>query len=475
MKALAGEFFSFHSRIDWIIVSNDRIVEIGRGTPPQGIQKENTRGILYPPMTDSHVHFFQTGFSANSINLRNVKSQIDVLEILHEKAKDSPRIGDVVWAWGYEGEPILAEVIDQFVPDIPVFINRIDGHSAYLNSKALEIAHPTLRKPDGIYRGALLEKIYSHFLSLASVDDLKISAEKVSQIALKSGVQYVHALIPKIEWVKTLLEIADKIPIKLTVFCETTDVKSIKELGLTQIGGCLLLDGSLGSRTAALRKPYSDDPRNYGNLYFSDSELKKFFSDAQKQGLRVAMHAIGDRAIEQYIRVAMKVFGNEKASGWRIEHCELVDEKMLEEIARLDITLSVQPVFETLWGGNSKMYSERLGKRWRMTNPFSVARKMGINLLGGSDSYITPMDPIDGIIAATNHPNPEHSLSLNEAIELFTSAPARWEKRTGDGEFKKNAPAKGVILSERIDKNIKPSVIGLLDGEKLIYFDEKHR
>lgn len=472
MKLFWGKIFSRNADVDWLIVDGKRIIESGKGTPPQEIPQEHIPGILYPPMTDCHVHFFQTGFSANSIDLSSSKSKTEALELFSEMAKDSPRIGEVIWGWGYECETITASEIDRFVPNAPVLISRIDGHSAYLNSKSLELVPGELKSADGVYKGAMLEKIHSYFLSFATLDDLVHSAKKAAQIAMESGTQYIHALVPKIEWVKILLEISDKLPIEMTIFCETTDVIGVKELGLSQIGGCLLLDGSLGSRTAALKDPYSDEPGNYGILYYSDDELEKFFSLARKYNLRVAMHAIGDEAIEQYVRAAKKVLSGEKASGWRIEHCELVDEKTLEEIARLDINLSVQPVFETLWGGDSGMYSKRLGNRWQLTNPFKTARELGINLLGGSDSYITPIDPINGIVSAMNHPNSLHSLSLNEAISLFTTSPAKWENRQGDGEFKRNAPAKGVILSREISKNTIPQVVGLLDGENLIYFDD---
>ncbi len=373
-------------------------------------------------------------------------------------------VGDVVWAWGYD--PIdrmpFAHELDAVAPGVPIFLRRVDGHTCSLSAGALKMLPQKLRRESGVYTGALGERVVEFFLRSVPKDALISAARRVALEAANAGVKTVHALVPFADWAEVLLNIAGDLPVRVVVFVESTDVEEVSSLGLKQIGGCLLLDGSLGSRTAALSFPYADAPESRGALYMSDDELERFFAAALSSGLAVAMHAIGDRAVEQYIRVAERVSGGGDLARWRIEHAELITPSQLERAARLGLVLSVQPAFELRWGGPDGMYARRLGERWRQTNPFATALKAGVALIGGSDAYVTPIDPVAGIFAAMHHPNPAHRLSLREALALFSAAPAAWA-----GEEEPMSPgsrAEGVVIEGDFDGEEPPRVVGTLES-----------
>jgi predicted amidohydrolase YtcJ len=199
-------------------------------------------------------------------------------------------------------------------------------------------------------------------------------------------------------------------------------------MGASRIGGCVLIDGSFGSHTAALLADYSDLPGSRVRLYFSDAELEAFLNEADAAGLQTAVHAIGDRAVDQVVRCYEQILtGNPGCRGnlrHRIEHAELLSAELIERIARLGFILGVQPAFEHFWGGPGRMYERRLGRRFRDTNPYRQLADRNVALSGGSDAPITPIDPQLGIRSAVGHPVAEHRLTPLEACRLFTDRAA---------------------------------------------------
>ncbi len=196
-------------------------------------------------------------------------------------------------------------------------------------------------------------------------------------------------------------------------------------LGLPRIGGCLLLDGSFSSGTAALVEPYADREGD-GRLYYTDDFLTGFYRAAHSRGLQVAVHALGGRAIAQALSsVEVAVGPAALDSRFRIEHCELPSPSQTATMRRLGMGACVQPTFEFLWGGPGGMYERRLGEaRAARSNPFRTLLDAGVPLAGGSDSYVTPMDSLLGIHSAVNRPNEAEQISVFEAVSLFTSGAA---------------------------------------------------
>jgi predicted amidohydrolase YtcJ len=225
----------------------------------------------------------------------------------------------------------------------------------------------------------------------------------------------------------------------------------VLEHHLPRIGGCLLVDGSFGSWTASLTAPYSDREDTCGVLYFCDDSLCSFLENAHCHGLQLSFHAIGDRAITQLVSAYERVLAKHPSSDHRhrIEHCELPGSSDIERISALQLCTAVQPTFEYLWGGVGKMYYQRLGsRRSAMTNPFRKFLDRGVLVAGGSDSDVTPMDPLLGIYSAVMHPNEGFRVSPREALDMFTRNGARigfLENETG--EIREGMWADLVVLS----------------------------
>jgi hypothetical protein len=136
----------------------------------------------------------------------------------------------------------------------------------------------------------------------------------------------------------------------------------------------------------------------------------------------LALYSIGDRAIEQAIRsheYALEKTGN-TGLRHRLEHVELPTEEHIKRAKELDLIFSMSPTYEYIWGGPGKLYEERLGQNYHITNPFKAIVDAGVRVCGGSDCDVTPANPLLGIHAAVNHPVEQHRVSVYEAIKMFT-------------------------------------------------------
>jgi len=207
----------------------------------------------------------------------------------------------------------------------------------------------------------------------------------------------------------------------------------------------------MDSHTAALHEPYADNPSSSGVLYFTDEKLREFVLEAHKNGLQIAMHAIGDRAVDQLLDAYENALNKHprKDHRHRIEHIEVPTADEVKRCKELGIVLSIQPAFVYYWDMKN-FYEARLGiQRAHRIHPYRFFLSEGILIGGGSDAPVTPIDPIIGIHAAVNHLIPSHSINVLEALRLFTIDAAKLafqEKTVGSIEEGKLADI--VVLSE---------------------------
>jgi hypothetical protein len=398
---------------------------------------------VFPGFVDSHVHLLSYGLSLREVDLTSAGSIDDLLEMLRKAKKD----GRVLRACQLDPESLkekrfpTRKELDSVSKDTPMFVKRRDEHSSVLNTAAfdtlglpqntpgIEVDSGT-GEPTGVLKRQANQIALEKFHGMIDDAEMKTAYMEASSSALAMGVTTLHALIgadenPVRKDCETLLEIQDELPVRTIPYYQTRNVDKVLRLGLERIGGCILLDGSIGSRTAAFSSDYADEPGNNGCLYLKDEELLSFFERSEKGGLQIAVHAIGDRAVEQAISCYEKVLGKSgiRDQRHRIEHAEYVKDEQWERIAKLGICLGMQPAFEDFWGYPGGMYEKRLGKtRVRAMNSFATALKNGICVAGGSDAPITPVDPILGIHSAVNHPSTESRLSVEESVRAFTWA-----------------------------------------------------
>jgi len=246
-----------------------------------------------------------------------------------------------------------------------------------------------------------------------------------------------------------LMRHRDRLPVDVVPYVASTDIPFVMDLGLTQIGGDLSLDGSIGARTAHVSSPYIDDD-TAGIEYLSDDDLCEFIRNAHLAGLQVALHAIGDAAIEQATRCWERVYQaldsrqrrHFRARRHRIEHCELPTADQIERAAMLGLAVSVQPAFDAEWGHPGQLYELRLGEqRATEMNPFRAFLERGLEVGAGSDSPITPLDPMYGVWALEHHHDAGQRLSREEAIRLFTWGSARLANDDKKGRLEPGAHA----------------------------------
>lgn len=432
----------------WVVIKNSRIFDLGDG---DGFKKylENSSEVinlygktLLPGFYDSHVHLVQTGFNLLSLDASKVKSIPELLELICRKSKRTEN-GELIRVIGYDESKVVEKrlptryELDNCSRNNPVWVNTIEYHTSVVNSLALHmlklpfnlegVMRDERNLPDGRFIGKASSMVRNNIFNMIDDSLRKEGVSKALNLAIENGVTSINALEGGFTFhdkdAKFVSRNKNFFPIDIALFYQTVNVKKVLNEGLNRIGGCIFLDGSFNSRTAALSKPYYDDSSTSGILYFNQDELNKFILEAHENNMQIALHAIGDKAIDQILNAyeyALTLYPK-KDHRYRIEHFELATEEQINRAKKLELILSMQPAYEYFWGGVGGMYDLRLGEqRRKKTNPLRKIVDKGLIIAGGSDSDVTPISPILGIHAAVNHPTAESSVSVLEAIKMFT-------------------------------------------------------
>ncbi|WP_456844077.1 amidohydrolase [Cellulomonas sp. P5_C6] len=429
--------------------------------------------LVAPGFVDAHVHVLETGLALESVDLTpegGVHSLADALEAVHRAARDVPD-GSPVLGFGWdelrwpEGRPPTREELDAAAGGAPVYLARVDVHSAVVSS-ALSRDAGLDRLPGWSFDGRV-ERDAHHAAREAA---RTVSPERRTALyrralehAAARGVVSVHEhSAPSIDTRAGLVELLeltadprDGLP-HLAAYrgeqCVTVD--DAREIlaaipGLTGIGGDLNVDGSLGSHTAAVRAPYADAPGDDGVLYLTAEQICNHLTAVTRAGVQGGFHVIGDRAMDELLlglRAAVDVEGPDAIArmGHRLEHAEMVDAPTLAALVLLGVQLSVQPAFDAAWGGADGMYATRLGAgRAAALNPFADLAAAGVPLAFGSDSPVTSVDPWAGVRAAVQHHASDQRISARAAFRASTRGGWRVAglDHTGAGELRVGSPA----------------------------------
>jgi len=447
-----------------------------------------------PGFIDCHTHFLDGGLSLSNIQLREVKSREEFVARVKEKTMEIEKgewILDGDWDNQQFDPPVLPdkEWIDSVTPHNPVCVCRLDSHTVLVNSLSLKLAGITKNtsspvggeivkdsetgEPTGILKDAAMNLVMQH-IPEPSLKDKKKAVELALKYANKVGVTSIHdmANAANFEVYQELLK-ENKLTARLHVYIPITEVDLYVRLKLKKpfnnnflkIGGLKgFVDGSLGSSTALFFEPYTDNPEKTGLLYshmFPEGIMEKRLMQADKAGLQVAIHAIGDKANHIILDIFEEVMtlNGARDRRWRIEHAQHLIPEDIERIAKLNVIASVQPYHAI---DDGRWAEKKIGhKRAKYTYAFKSLLEKGTVLACGSDWTVAPLNPLTGIYAAVTRQTldgknaegwiPAQIISLEEAIRGYTINGAYVEfSEDIKGSIEKGKLADFVVLNQNL-------------------------
>jgi predicted amidohydrolase YtcJ len=461
------------STAEAVAVRSGRILRVGKSADIKALAGPDTRVLdlggaaVFPGFTDSHTHFLGGGFALSSIQLRDARSREEFVARIGAKARELEK-GEWILNGDWDHEQFSPvelprrDWIDAVSPDNPVCVNRLDGHMVLANGVALAIAgitrntpvppggeivkDPKTGEPTGILKDAAAGLVESRIPEFSMKAKLR-AADTALRHAAEHGVTSVHEMAnaSSFEVYQELVR-QGRMTARLYVYIPIDEVDIYARLKLKtpfgndflKIGGLKgFVDGSLGSATAYFFEPYSDNPSTHGLLaqqMFPEGIMEKRILEADRAGLQVAIHAIGDRANSLLLDIFEKAVAanGPRDRRWRIEHAQHLKPGDIARFGRLGLIASVQPYH--LYD-DGRWAERKIGQtRARTTYAFKSLRDAGAVLAFGSDWTVAPLDPIAGIFAAVTrqtsgggHPGgwiPEEKISVEEAVRGFTTGGA---------------------------------------------------
>lgn len=421
---------------------------------------------VIPGLNDGHLHFPSMGINLLQVDGFN-KPKDDILNLVkQEAAKRKPGEWILGRGWNHELWPDkkfpTKQELDAVAPNNPVMMERVDGHSIWVNSKALEIGGISKSTPDpqggeilkdaeGEPTGMLIDTAGEPIMAKVPAYDSQRVQEgliKAQEELFLNGITSATDAGTHLDNINDMKELykKDVLKVRMNVMVANGEggstgksleyyYKNGPEKGLfgdrlTVASLKLVGDGSLGSRSAALLKDYSDRPGHKGNYRFTDEELYRLVKEARKYGWQVATHAIGDGSILQAINTYEKVLKEEPLADhrWKIEHFQIANADEIKRIAELGILPSMQPTHAT---SDKNMAEDRVGpERIKYAYAWRKTIDAGSHIVGGSDAPVELVNPFHGIYAAVTRMDregnpkggwyPEEKMTREEAMRSFT-------------------------------------------------------
>jgi predicted amidohydrolase YtcJ len=454
---------------DAVLVRGDRIEAVGSSAEVRKRTDKATRvvdaggSMLTPGFIDSHVHFLDGGFALSSVHLRDGRTKEAFIRRIAEFARSVPAgtwILNGDWDhtnWG--GQLPERSWIDSVTPNNPVWINRLDGHMNLANTLALRAAKITrdtkdvnggtivrdaAGEPTGIFKDNAMD-LMSGAVPEPSLEMSLRALDSAMTYVAERGVTSVHHMggwgdLAVFERAHAMGALRTRISaaVPLSTWAQLRDTVAARGRGddWLRIGGLKgFVDGSLGSHTAAMLEPFTDTPNDRGLLVNTPEDLYAWTSGADKAGLQVMVHAIGDRAIRTQLDVYARV---ERENGsrdrrFRIEHAQHIAPADLPRFAQLGVIASMQP-YHAIDDGR---WADRVigPARAKGTYAFRSLLDDGTTLAFGSDWSVAPASPLLGVYAATTRRTideqrpegwvPEQKIRVEEALRAYTSGAAR--------------------------------------------------
>ncbi|MBP7705968.1 MAG: amidohydrolase [Candidatus Aminicenantes bacterium] len=452
-----------------VAARGDRIYAVGTTAEVGALAGPGTKfvdlggAVVLPGFNDSHTHFLAGGFALKSIQLRDAKSRAEFTARVAAKARE---LGPDRWIltgdWDHQQfDPVelpRRDWIDAVTPDNPVCVNRFDGHMVVANTRALQLAgvtkdtpappggeigkDPVTGEPTGILKDTAIDLVLAKVPEPSFAEKLE-AAEASVRHAAANGVTSVSEMADaaSFEVFQELLR-RGRLTTRVNLYIPITEVETLAALRLkSPFGGPVLklaglkgfVDGSLGSGTAFFFEPYTDEPGNTGLLnghMFPEGIMEKRILAADRAGLQVAIHAIGDRANSLLLDIFEKAVreNGPRDRRWRVEHAQHMRPADIARFGKLGLVAAVQPyhaIDDGRWA-ETKIGPERI----KTTYAFESLRRAGAVLAFGSDWTVGPLEPILGIYAAVTRRTldgadpggwvPGEKVSVEEAVRAYT-------------------------------------------------------
>ncbi len=452
--------YTMNPRCPWaqaVGINGDRVAIVGdtasikRACSSSTDEIDANEQVMLPGFIDAHTHFRSMGVSlGNYLDLRSATSKQDLLQRLKLFVRNKEPTGWVIGAGWDESKWssgdctfMTAEEIDVVVSELPVALERIDGHLYCVNGQALDMLNLDesvrgLEIEEGKPTGRLFEDATAHVRKAIRPDqEQSITAiKRATRHAYQHGVTSIHQMVVEEEEFRDDLKSYqnlwsdNQLGIRARLYFTPNVLDELIAIGLSsgfgdnklRVGGLkLFADGSIGAKTAWVTEGYRDNPENKGMALWDREELETLMTKSHNNGIQLAIHAIGTQALEQVITCLEAVLpeAGETCLRHRIEHDEMLTRDQIRRISKLEVIASMQPNFTGKWGLPGEMYEQRFGsKRIETINPLRWIADSGITLAFGSDCM--PFGPLYGVHWAVNAPFESQRLSVAEALRAYT-------------------------------------------------------
>jgi len=408
---------------------------------------------VIPGFIDSHFHLKNFGKRLHLLDLKNIKSLDEIINLIKMYAK-TKNPND--WILGFGWDQNLwrdksfpqSNYLDNLNIQQPIYLTRIDGHAAWVNSMAIKKTNKTVNELNQIDGGQVINDCvvidnsmnpFKSFLPKENQENVKdwilLAAKKATQM----GITTVHdAWQDKaiIDAIKELID-EDKFPIRCYGMLASNNHNLLnhyfnnghyKNEYLTIRSVKAFIDGALGSRGAALHEPYCDDPNNCGLILISKEEFRELAILCYKYNFQLNTHAIGDRGNTYVLDHYASAVGKNNDRRWRIEHAQMVSDSDIIKFKKYNILPSMQPSHCT---SDMHWLPDRLGNhRLKLISRWQSFINIGVKIPGGSDCPIETGNPLFEFYAAVTRQNhrllpaggfqPQEKIHSKDALNMFT-------------------------------------------------------
>jgi hypothetical protein len=501
-----GAVYTVDAARSWaqaVAIDQGRIVHVGSTASVRAWIGPQTRVVqlgglmVLPAFQDAHVHPISGGVELGQCNLNGLGTRERIVAKIRECAREQ---AGAAWLVGggwdlpaFPGAAPTRDLLDELVPDRPAYLTAMDGHSAWVNSKALELAGVSAATPDpedgrierdasGAPAGTLREDamdLVGRLVPEPTAAERQAGLRRALELLNRHGVAAVQEASAGREALEVYREAERRgeLSARVVAALYVSPERGIDQAGdlvrlrqeflsarLRPIAAKIFADGVIEARTAAMLEPYLDRAGDSGTPIWGPAELHQMVAELAQRDFNVHIHAIGDRAIRMALDAFEAARKDEAARGPRhqIAHLEVIDPADIPRFRTLGVVANFQPLWAYADSYITDLTWPALGpQRSRWIYPIGAVRRAGGLIAFGSDWSVSSLNPLDGIQVAVTRQGlseprpapllPEQAIDLGEALTAYTIGAAfanGLEQETGSIEIGKSADL--VVLSANL-------------------------